>query len=113
MYSHPLYKALALILTAGLILALPNAQASGFRLPEASILGLGLSNAVVANPEELGALPYNPAAMSFHDGINLNAGLLFVDPNSEVNNATGNHSSNVDSPIVIPQFYLMGRLTPQ
>ncbi|HWQ94839.1 MAG TPA: outer membrane protein transport protein [Gammaproteobacteria bacterium] len=113
MYSHSLHKALALVLTAGFTLALSNAHASGFRLPEASTLGLGLSNAVVANPEELGALPYNPAAMSFHEGINLNAGLLFVDPNTEVNNATGNHSSNVDSPIIIPQFYLMDRLTPQ
>ncbi|MCL5801480.1 MAG: outer membrane protein transport protein [Gammaproteobacteria bacterium] len=106
-------KVSTLILATGLMLAILNAQAAGFRLPEASILGLGLSNAVVANPEELGALPYNPAAMSFHDGINLNARLLFIDPNSEVNNVTGNHSSDVDSPIVIPQFYLMGRLSPQ
>ncbi len=115
MHSRPLSttKTLVLMLSVGFALALSDAQASGFRLPEASTLGLALSNAAVANPEELGALPYNPAAMSFHEGINLNAGLLFVDPNTEVNNASGHHSSNVNTPIVIPQFYLMGRLTPQ
>lgn len=112
MHSHPLHKICSLAGVASLLFVVSHAHASGFRLPEATTLGLALSNAVVANPEELGALAYNPAAMAFHEGINVSSGLLAVDPNSEVNNATGNHTSNVDSPVLIPGFYLMTSLTP-
>lgn len=110
MHSHPLQK---ICFLAGLLFIVSHAHASSFRLPEATPLGLALSNAVVANPEELGALAYNPAAMAFHEGININAGLMAVDPNTEVSNATSTHSSNVDSPVLIPGFYLMTSLTPQ
>ena len=40
-------------------LGISSAQASGFRVPEISVLGTGTSNALVANTNELGALPYN------------------------------------------------------
>ncbi|MDX1251827.1 MAG: outer membrane protein transport protein [Gammaproteobacteria bacterium] len=63
---------------ASLSLAGVQAQASGFRLPEASIAGTALSNALVANHKEIGAFAYNPAAMSFHDGTQLAAGLIFL-----------------------------------
>jgi len=53
-------------------------QASGFSVPELSTAGLSLSNALVANPEELGAIPYNAAAMGFHDKSSLSLGALFI-----------------------------------
>ncbi|MEO6697720.1 MAG: outer membrane protein transport protein [Gammaproteobacteria bacterium] len=90
--------------------ACSGVQAAGFRLPEQSIAGLGLSNALVANPDLPGALPYNPAVMAFQEGLHFSAGLLAVDPNLRVTNATGNPSSDVDSPIVIPNLNLMGHL---
>lgn len=55
-----------------------SAQASGFRVPEISVLGMGTSNALVANTDELGALPYNPANMAFHDKNGLVAGLTYI-----------------------------------
>lgn len=43
-------------------------HASGYRVPEVSIAGTASSNALVANTEELGAVAYNPAIISFHTG---------------------------------------------
>jgi long-chain fatty acid transport protein len=59
-------------------LGISTAQASGFRIPEISVLGLGTSNALVANTDELGALPYNPANMAFHDKNGLVAGVTYI-----------------------------------
>jgi long-chain fatty acid transport protein len=67
---------LAAAITASL--GISSAQASGFRIPELSILGLGTSNALVANTDELGALPYNPANMAFHDTNGLVAGVTYI-----------------------------------
>ncbi len=90
-------------------------HASGFRIPEVSIAGLAMSNALVANPLELGALPYNPAAMSFHDGAHVMGGLVLVDhalnatPVGGASTVTGDSGSIV----VIPNFYVTGQIAPQ
>ena len=78
--------------------------ASGFAIPEISVAGLGTSNALVANPEELGALPYNPSAMGFHDYSAVSAGLMLFMPSLEVTTATGNQDSQGDDTIPIPTF---------
>ena len=83
-----------------------SAQASGFRIPEVSTAGLGTANALVANPEELGALPYNPAAMGFHDYTAVEAGLSVVFPTTTVKNSAGSNDSEADTPFLIPNFYL-------
>lgn len=92
-----------------------QAQASGFRIPEASIAGLGMSNALVANPLELGALPYNPAVMSFHEDTHMMGGLLVIDHAVRVTPAggTGAVDSGGDSAAAIPVLYTTGELTSE
>lgn len=92
---------------AAAIFGLPaHALASGFAVPEASIAGLGLANAVAANKQELGAIAYNPALASFHDGTTLSGGLLVVAPNLKVTTATGTHESTAEDKVLIPMFQL-------
>lgn len=97
----------ALALTGVLMLFTGTANASGFRVPESSIAGLGTANALVANPEELGALVYNPAAMAFHKGNNFVAGVVVIEPDTEVSNAAGTSESDPDSPFFVPNLYFM------
>ncbi len=67
-------------LATGLVLGLPGmqVQASGFRVPEISTTGMGLSNALVANKDELGAMAYNPAIMAFHEGHTFQIGATMI-----------------------------------
>ena len=60
------------------------AQASGFAVPEVSLAGLALSNAMVANTTEAGALPYNPAVMAFLGDGSVGLGLMTLGPSNEV-----------------------------
>ncbi len=92
-----------------------SAHASGFRLPEASIAGVGTSNALVANYKELGAVAYNPAAMSFHEGTNIVAGLMLIDHKASVT-PTGKADkidSDHDSPAYVPNLSVINRRSPQ
>ena len=67
--------------TLGILLACsPLAHGSGFRLPELTVPGMALSNAVVADPDERGTYPYNPAAAGLHEENALYAGLILIDP---------------------------------
>lgn len=88
-------------------------QAAGFRIPEASIAGIGMVNALVANPGETGALAYNPAAMAFHSGTHAVVAVAAVDPGVSVRTATGVHDSTVDKPFYVPALYLMTQIGPQ
>lgn len=88
-----------------------TSHASGFSVPGGlSITGLGTADALVANYVEIGALAYNPAAMSFHEGTNLVLGLTAVWPDSKVTpeGESNRISDDPDSPIFIPNIYLMG-----
>lgn len=69
--SSRLFGALAALLPG-------QAFAAGFQLPALSTAGVSASSALVADTRELGALPYNPAAMGFHDGVRGAAELLAV-----------------------------------
>jgi long-chain fatty acid transport protein len=82
---------------------------SGFAVPEISITGLGTSNALVANPEDLGAIPYNPAAAVYHP-TSISAGLMGVVPDLSVTTPTGTHDSEGKNVIMIPQFQANYRL---
>ncbi len=94
------------------LFAAPTAWASGFRLPEASVYGMSSANAVVADPKARGALAYNPAAMSFHPGVNLVAGVAAVDPAIAVTTAAGQSESDVDTPLYAPNLVVMGHAGP-
>ena len=106
------HHTLKVLIGAALAGATVTVHASGFRLPEVSITGLGTSNALVANAQEPGALAYNPAAMAFHDGTTVVGGLIAIDPNLSVTTASGNHDSDVDSPFYAPALFVTGHITP-
>ncbi len=91
--------------------ALPGgALASGFAIPELSSAGLALSNAIVANHKELGAIPYNAAAMSFHRGHSLSLGGMVVKPGLSVTTANGNFDSESNDAVFVP--FLQGVFQP-
>jgi long-chain fatty acid transport protein len=99
-------------LSAGVLLAslisANSAFASGFRIPEASIAGLAASNALVADTESPGALPYNPAAMAFHDGRVLIVSLINVRPTFEADPDIGSSTNSKGaSSVILPSGYFM------
>lgn len=70
-----------------------NALASGFGVAELSLLGMGTANALVANPDEPGAIAYNPAAIAFQPQSSWSAAAMFINPNFSVTTASGKHDS--------------------
>ena len=106
-------------LSASILLALGlnDALASGFNVPEISIGGLGSSNAVVANPEMLGAVPYNPSLAAFHEGTTLAGGLLLIHPEAEVTTAAPNTVTNANfqgkDNVFVPNLSLTHRFNEQ
>ena len=81
--------------------------ASGFRLPEVSIAGTGLSNAMVANPDLPGALPYNPAIMAFQQQGEVVAGVIFIQPDISVSPLIGTAGdSQGDDRILVPNLFV-------
>ena len=89
--------------------------ASGFRLPESSIAGMSLSNAIVANHEEPGALIYNPAIMAKQSIRRLvDAGIINISLDAEVDPDNGNPAeSQGESNVQIPSFYYMSKVNSQ
>jgi len=98
-----------------LLLLIPAAgYSSGFRLPESSVAGISLSNAIVANSDTAGALIYNPALMSAHqERRTVNAGLsnIRLDLNAKPDFGTSTDNKGQDS-INLPNFYYMDRMSP-
>ena len=91
-------------------LGISSVQAAGFRLPEVSVLGVGTSNALVANTNELGALPYNPANMAFHDKNGLVAGVTYIGYDLKVDTTVqggGSNDSTGDDTFWVPNLYAM------
>ncbi|MFP4601397.1 MAG: OmpP1/FadL family transporter [Halochromatium sp.] len=70
-----------------------NLSASGFAVPELSAMGIATANALVANPVDRGAVPYNPAALAFHDESWLSVGSLLIGPAFSVDTRTGSGDS--------------------
>jgi long-chain fatty acid transport protein len=94
------------VLVGGLALLLDQTPvvASGFSLPELSVAGIGTTNALVANPVELGAFPYNPAAMAFHAASSLAIGGSLINPEFILDNAAGSHNSQGADWVGAPTF---------
>ena len=107
-YPNKRISLLAAALTT--TLGISSAQASGFRIPEVSVLGIGTSNALVANTDELGALPYNPANMAFHEENGLVAGLTYIGydlkTDTTVQGGGSNDSTGRDT-FWVPNLYVM------
>lgn len=95
------------------LIASPQAPASGFSVPELSTAGLSTSNAMVANPQELGAVPYNAAAMGFRDKSSLALGGLFINFNLSVDNAGGSHDSQNPDWVAAPLFQAVVKVNDQ
>lgn len=113
MNKHKSRPLLSGILIAGLV-PVNSAVASGFRIPELSIAGLGSSNAIVADSESPGALPYNPAAMAFHDKRTVTLGLINaqikIDADPDIGNAT---ESKGAASTYLPSAYFMDPVNQQ
>ena len=108
-----LSAAVSAALALGVAGLTPQAQASGFAVPELSAAGLSLSNALVANPEELGAIPYNAAAMGFQDKSSLSVGALFINFNLSVDTASGKHDSQSPDWVIPPLFQAVAKINEQ
>jgi long-chain fatty acid transport protein len=82
--------------------------ASGFRVPEITVTGTATSNALIANTEDVGALAFNPASMSFHDATVAQFGVNYVSYEASVNptGGTPTDSTGEDS-FLIPNVTLM------
>lgn len=106
----PKIRLTLIAMATGTVAFSPNLYASGFRVPELSTIGTGTSNAVIANTTELGALPYNPAGMSFHEGKGLVGGLTVVNYELSVDPEGGSPTDNIgDENFYIPNVYAMAR----
>ncbi|VAW95099.1 hypothetical protein MNBD_GAMMA21-1638 [hydrothermal vent metagenome] len=80
-------------------------HANGFRVPEVSVAGTAAANALVANTEELGAIPYNPAAISFHEGKNVMLGFNSVSYDHAVTPDGGTRTEGTgENSFLIPNF---------
>jgi long-chain fatty acid transport protein len=110
-------KILSVSVGAALVLGFtglaPQAHASGFSIPELSTAGLSTANAMVANPKELGAVVYNPAAMAFHDKSSVALGAIFINVNLSVDNAAGKTDSNSPQWVAAPIFQAVVRVNDQ
>lgn len=114
MTTHRRFRRAAL--PAALLTALaagPAAQASGFAVPESSVAGLGTANAMVANPDEIGAFVYNPAAMAFHDQSSLAVGALMIGPDFSVRTDSGSHDSAGADWLAAPMLQAALRINDQ
>ena len=97
----------------GILVTMGGAYASGFALPGSSAAGIATTNALVANPEELGAIPYNAAAMGFHDGSSVALGGFVIGPSFSVSTASGKHDSQGADWTFLPSFQAAIKLADQ
>ena len=100
-------RRLSALIPAAALLAAPTAEAGGFRLPDVSAVGVAVANALVANPAEDGAIPLNPAAMSFQPGNGVvGGGTMLIDFGTEVTRAGSTVESDSNPWAVVPSFYV-------
>ncbi len=101
------WKSLLYCAFASTFLASTLSHASGFRVPEVSVTGTATSNALVANTEELGAVAYNPANISFHSGKAVMLGVNNIFYEQTVNPTGGSKTDGVgDDSFLVPNVLL-------
>ncbi len=101
---------LALACGAAMLTLNHTTQASGFAVPELNTTGLALSNAMVANPDSLSAIAYNPATMAFHDGSTVELGGILVKPELSVDTGSGSVDSDGNDAVMIPNLSAFAKL---
>ncbi|MDQ6991624.1 MAG: outer membrane protein transport protein [Mariprofundaceae bacterium] len=69
--------------------ALQTAEASGFANEDASAAGVGVANAMVAGVADVSAASYNPAAVAWLDGVDVQLNTAIEWRNASVVTATG------------------------
>ncbi|EGV51795.1 OmpP1/FadL family transporter [Candidatus Endoriftia persephone] len=113
MSKNKSFKIKVLSITCGVTAAFSAQQvaASGFAVPELSVAGLATSNAMVANHKELGALPYNPSAMAFHEGSSVSFGALLIKPGLSVTTGNGTFDSDGNGLVAVPSISAHHTLT--
>ena len=97
-------KLLAVIFACTVPVSLTHA--SGFRIPEVSAAGMATSNALVANTDELGAIAYNPATISFQSGKNVMLGVNRVSYEHAVTIGGTRTEGTGEDTFLIPNFVL-------
>ncbi len=98
---------------AASVASIQQSHASGFAVPELSVLGLSTANALVANPVEPGAIPYNPAAIAFHSQSVWSVAGMLIQPNFSVRTDTGSHDSEGAEWHAVPLINAAVRLDDQ
>lgn len=86
-----------------------QANASGFRVSELSVAGMGQANAVVADDQAVGNYGYNNAGMAFHPGLRLGVDAMVASPGISVSNG-GNKFDSKKSKEYLPALYATYRL---
>jgi long-chain fatty acid transport protein len=95
------------ILGFGLALALlPGSTFGlGIRAPEQDAAAAARANAVVATADNASALYYNPAGISFLEGVNLRSGFYGIYLKDQYRNSAGMHYDTRDAIGILPETY--------
>ena len=107
MSNDPIALSVRAALAGALTVVTPGLQAAAFQVAELSVAGIGLANAMVANPTDLGAIAYNAAAMGFQTQSALTAATLFIFPDDKVTTASGTHEGQGEDAIFVPALQAM------
>lgn len=109
------------LLAASLLAAIPTAQAAGFALIENNASGMGNAYAgAAAVAEDASTIFFNPAGMTYIDGMQVVGALHLIKPNAEFKDdgsvgaagrAFGDEGPNAGDLAFVPNFYWMTSLT--
>jgi len=93
-----LASAALLVFTAG------PAIAGAFRIPEASSSAMGQGNAFVGQADNPSAVHYNPAAITDLEGIQIQAGMVMITPDSSFYSDTLSLGGNAEEQTFYPPY---------
>ncbi|MCW8911680.1 MAG: outer membrane protein transport protein [Gammaproteobacteria bacterium] len=106
-----------LVLFAVSVLVFKSGFSAGFIIPESSVEGIALSDAMVANPDSAGAFTYNYSSMVFSDSDKVSLDLIGVSVDTTVSPLSPNIETakvaNQASDAVLPSVYLTQKITDQ
>lgn len=92
-------KKLITVAAIGSVMCASSAMASGFNLKEQSAAALGNAFAgATAGAEDISYSYFNPAGLTRHKGVQVNAGATWIAPRSKAKMATGYIPGNPDNP---------------
>ena len=92
------------MMLVSLLLAVGEAQAGGYAIPQQTAKAVGMSNAMTAGVNDPSAVYYNPAALTEIDGNQLLATFSYINVQSNVQNSD-TKSINRQDDNFIPTFF--------